>query len=46
MRWAHIGLVGSFGALLVGGCGARAVSHKTSLLFLFFPCVEVGSLLE
>ena len=20
---------GSFGALLVGGCGARAVSHKT-----------------
>ena len=27
--WARIGPAGSFGALLVGGCGARAVSRKT-----------------
>ena len=26
LSWAHIGLAGLFGALLVGGCGARAVT--------------------
>ena len=32
--WAHIALAGSFGALLVGGCGARAVSRKTPIYFI------------
>ena len=31
---AHIGLAGSFGALLVGGCGARAFSRKTPIYFM------------
>ena len=31
---AHIGLAGSFGAPLVGGCGARAVSRKTPIYFI------------
>ena len=30
----YIGLVGSFGALLVGGCGARAVFRKTPIYFM------------
>ena len=29
-----IGLAGSFGALLVCGCGARAVSRKTPIYFM------------
>ena len=33
--WAHIALAGSFGALLVGGCGARAVSRKTPFYFMY-----------
>ena len=32
--WAYIGLAGSFGALLVGACGARAVSRKTPIYFM------------
>ena len=32
---AHIGLAGSFGALLVGGCGTRAVSRKTPFYFIW-----------
>ena len=40
---AHIGLADSFGALLVGGCGARAFSHsqngpKRALLAHLVPC--------
>ena len=35
LSWAHIGLAGSFGALLVGGCGARAVSRKTPIYFIY-----------
>ena len=34
--WAHIGLAGSFGTLLVGGCGARDVSRKTPIYFILF----------
>ena len=34
LSWAHIGLVRSFGALLVGGCGARAVSRMTPIYFM------------
>ena len=34
LSWAHIGLAGSFGALLVGGCGARAISRKTPIYFM------------
>ena len=34
LSWAHIGLAGSFGALLIGGCGARAVSRKTPIYFI------------
>ena len=34
LSWAVIGLVGSFGAPLVGGCGARAVSRKTPIYFI------------
>ena len=30
----HIGLAGSFGALLVGDYGARAVSRKTPIYFI------------
>ena len=33
----HIGLAGSFVALLVGGCGARAVSRKTGLTAAKIP---------
>ena len=32
--WAAIGLAGSYGALLVGGCGVQAVSHKTPIYFM------------
>ena len=32
--WAHIGLAGSFGGLLAGGCGAWAVSRKTPIYFI------------
>ena len=32
--WAHIGHAGSFGAPLVGGCGAQAVSRKTPVYFI------------
>ena len=31
---AHIGLAGSFGALLVFGCSARAVSRNTPIYFM------------
>ena len=30
------GLAGSFGALLVGGCGAWAVSRKKPIYFMYF----------
>ena len=33
LSWAHIGHTGSFGALSVGGCGARAVYRKTPIYF-------------
>ena len=33
LSWAHIGLAGSFGAPLVGGCGARTVSRKAPIYF-------------
>ena len=35
LSWAHIGLAGYFGALLVGGLGvvARDVSRKTPIYF-------------
>ena len=33
--WAHIGLASSFGALLVGGFGVRAVSRKTPISINF-----------
>ena len=32
---AHIGLAGSFGALLVFGCSARAVSRNTPIYFIY-----------
>ena len=35
LSWAHIGHASSFGALLVGGCGARAVSRKTPIYFIY-----------
>ena len=35
------GLAGSFGALLVGGCGARAVSRKTPIYFILVFVVIV-----
>ena len=34
LSWTYIGLAGSFGALLVCGCGALAVSRKTPIYFL------------
>ena len=34
LSWAHIGLVSSFG-WLVGGCGARALSRKTPIFFIY-----------
>ena len=34
LSWAHIGPAGSFGAPLVGGFGARAVSRKTPIYFM------------
>ena len=34
LSWAHRGLDGSFGALLVSGCGARAVSRKTPIYYI------------
>ena len=36
LSWAHVCPAGSFGALLVGGCGARAVSRKTPTRFMIF----------
>ena len=33
---AHIGLASSFGAVLVNGCGARAVSRKIPIYFMSF----------
>ena len=40
LSWAHIGLAGSFGALLVGwlvgGFGTRAVSRKTPIYFMSY----------
>ena len=41
LSWAHIGLAGTFGALLVGGCGARAVSRKTPIFFILVIIVIV-----
>ena len=38
---AHIGLAGSFGALLVGGCGARAVSCKTPIYLIKFTIIAM-----
>ena len=38
-KYAFLGkyrLCGSFGALLVGGCGAWAVSRKTPIYYYFF----------
>ena len=43
LSWAHIGLAGSLGALLVGGCGARAVSRKTPIYFIALIVVIVES---
>ena len=34
LSWAYIGLAGSSSALLVGVCGARAVSCKTPIYFM------------
>ena len=34
LSWAHIGLAGSFVALLVVGFGAQAVSRKTPTYFM------------
>ena len=35
LSWAHIGLAGLFGALLVGGFGTRPVSCKTPINLMF-----------
>ena len=42
---ALIGLAGSFGAPLVGGCGARAISRKTPIYFmeLFYRLMAIRS---
>ena len=37
-NWGRICLDGSFGALLVGGCGARAVSRKAPVYFIYNFC--------
>ena len=34
-NWLKIGIFGSFDALLVGGCGAWAVSRKTPIYVMF-----------
>ena len=34
LSWARIGLTSSFGAPLVGGCDARAVSRDTPIFFI------------
>ena len=34
LSWAHTVFAGLFGALLVGGCGAQAVSRKTPIYFI------------
>ena len=36
--WAHIGLAGSFGALLVGVCGAQADRASTYFIFIRKSC--------
>ena len=33
-KLAFLSIAGSFGALLVGGCGARAVSRRTPIYFI------------
>ena len=40
LSWAHIGHAGSFGAPLVGGCGAQAVSCKTPIYFIIVNSKE------
>ena len=42
----YIGLAGSFGALLVGGCGTRAVSRKTPIYFIICKFGDNGGILE
>ena len=42
LPWVHIGLAGSFGALLVGGYGARAVCRKTPIYFIILIIVFKG----
>ena len=44
--WARIGPAGSFGALLVGGCGARAVSRKTPIYFIIYQPRRVSPVLK
>ena len=41
LSWAHTVFAGLFGALLVGGCGARAVSRKTPIYFILVFVVIV-----
>ena len=41
LSWVHIGLAGSFGALLVSGCGAQAVSRKTPTYFIFSQTIII-----
>ena len=44
---SHIGLTGSFGALLVGGCGARAalsIERRPTLYFILYCFQHVESL--
>ena len=43
LSWAHIGLAGSFGALLVGWLVvvAQAVSRKTQIYFIFLPKMPI-----
>ena len=44
LSWAHIGLAGSIGALLVGGCGARALSRKTPIYFIYLEGLGLNAL--
>ena len=43
LSWAHIGLASSFVALLFGGCGAQAVSRKTTIyvICLYIPKLAI-----
>ena len=45
LSWAHVGLAGSFGALLVGWLvvEARAVSRKTLIYFMNFNLCSRGT---